>query len=272
MSYKIEKVLIGSDPEIFIKDEKNNLSSAINLFGGTKDEPLDIGEGCFVQEDNILVEFNTPPVDNKEDFIKAVNHSKNYIETIIAPLSKKLHYSSSEIATAEILQDKRATVFGCSPSYNVLTEKTEELNVDSLSKKDKLLRSSGMHIHIGYEDVDEEINDRLVLCFELFVTLPLLKKDNDEHNRRLLYGKIGDSRDKPYGVECRSLGGYFLKDDDSISEVWDRTMKAIEYAKNSKKTNKELRNIINSCIDSEDTINLKKVEEVIQQLEVKQLA
>jgi len=263
MSYKIENVLIGSDPEIFIQDENNNLSSAIDLFGGTKDEPIDIGQGCFIQEDNILVEFNTPPTNKKEEFIKSVNYAKDYIETILIPLNKKLRYSSSEKATTEILQDKRAHVFGCSPSYNVLTESVSNLEVDSISKDNKTLRSSGMHIHIGYEGVEEEINDRLVLCFELFVTLPLLSLDNDKYNRRLLYGKIGDSRDKSYGVECRSLGGYFLKDDEHISMVWDKTMEAIEFAKNSKYSNEQLRTLVKSCINNDETINIHKVEEVI---------
>ena len=272
MSYKIDNITIGSDPEIFIKDIDGGISSAIDLFGGTKDEPLDIGEGCFVQEDNILVEFNTPPCTDKESFIKAINYSKDYIETILIPLNKELHYSSSEKATVEILQNEKATTFGCASSYNVVKEKISDVDVDSLSESDKTLRSSGMHIHIGYENVDEEINDRLVLCFELFVTLPLLKKDNDVHNRRMLYGKIGDSRDKPYGVECRSLGGYFLKDDDSIAEVWDKTMEAIKFANTSKKTNDELRALIKSCMNSEDTINLIKVEEVLQTLEIKEIA
>jgi len=272
MSYSIKNVLIGSDPEIFIKDKSGELSSAINLFKGTKDNPIDIGKGCFVQEDNILVEFNTPPTNNLEVFLKSVDHSKNYIETILAPLDKELYYSSSEIATKKILEDEKANIFGCSPSYNVLDEQSVELNIELLSEEDRNLRSAGMHIHIGYEYPEEETNDRLVLCFELFVTLPLINQDLDVHNRRLLYGKIGDSRDKDYGVECRSLGGYFLRNEESITDVWNRTLKAIEFANNSKKTNKELKELVESCLNSDKTVNLKNLDKVLNNLNDKQLA
>lgn len=269
MSYKIENITIGSDPEIFIKDNKNELSSAINLFGGTKEEPIDIGEGCFVQEDNILVEFNTPPTNNKEVFLSAINHSKDYISAILTPLDKKLYYSSSEIATDDILKEEKANVFGCAPSFNVLTQTSTELDIDSLSKKDKALRSSGFHIHIGYDNPEEETNDRLVMCFELFVTLYLINKDYDLHNRRLLYGKIGDSRDKKYGVECRSLGGYFLKDDESISKVWDQTLKAIEFAKTSDLSNGELKTYINHCLNNGEVIP-ESINLVLLQLGIKE--
>lgn len=269
MSYKIENITIGSDPEIFIKNNEDMLDSAIDLFGGTKEEPIDIGEGCFVQEDNILVEFNTPPTNSKDVFIKAINHAKDYISAILTPLDKKLYYSSSEIATKEILKEKKANVFGCAPSFNVLTETTTELDVDSLSEKDKALRSSGFHIHIGYDNPEEHTNDRLVMCFDLFVTLYLINEDYDIHNRRLLYGKIGDSRDKKYGVECRSLGGYFLKDDQTISKVWDQTLKSIEFAKTSNLTNSELRSYINYCLNDGKLI-VDSVNSIMLQLGIKE--
>lgn len=265
------KYLIGSDPEIFVVNEDDTLSSSIGIFKGTKDNPIDIGEGCFVQEDNILVEFNIPPVTNLEDFLKSMNYSKNYIETILAPLGKKLYYSSSEIATEELLKQEGAKVFGCSPSFNVVTESVSCLDINQLDSEVAKIRSSGFHIHLGYDNPTEEHNDRLVLCFELFVTLPLLNSDNDKYNRRKLYGLLGDSRTKDYGVECRSLGGYFLKDDSTLTLLWKQIQKALEFADESKLTNEELRNFILFCMDENNEINLDSLEIVLSHLEIKEL-
>lgn len=265
------KYLIGSDPEIFIVNEDNTLSSAIGIFKGTKENPIDIGKGCAVQEDNILVEFNIPPTDNLENFIESINYSKDYIETVLKPLNKKLLYSSSELITDDLLIENKSKVFGCSPSYNVLKEETTSVEIESLSEEIKKIRSSGFHIHIGYDNPTNEHNDRLVLCFELFVTLFLLKHDNDKHNRRLIYGLIGDCRDKDYGVECRSLGGYFLKDDETLTLVWEQIQKALKFADNSKLTNDELKNYILYCLDDNNNVDLKKVDNILSHLKIKEL-
>lgn len=263
------KYLVGTDPEIFIKNNDDTISSAIGIFKGTKEKPISIGNKCFVQEDNILVEFNIPPVDNKEEFIDYINYSKDYIETILAPLNKKLHYSSSEIASEEVLKDPNSKVFGCSSSFNVVTNCLSQIDIDSLPENIAKIRSSGFHIHIGYDNSTEEMNDRIVMCFELFVTLYLLKYDNDQYNRRALYGLIGDSRSKSYGVECRSLGGFFLKDDYLLGLVWDQIEKAMNFASESPLTNKELRTILLSCIKNNliDNIKVQKVLNSLKKVE-----
>ena len=63
-------VRIGSDPETFLMDKAGKYISSVGLIGGSKDHPMSIGEGCFVQEDNVTVEFNTPPTANKQEFVK----------------------------------------------------------------------------------------------------------------------------------------------------------------------------------------------------------
>jgi len=266
-----KKYLIGLDPEIFIKDENNKLDSAIGLFGGTKSDPIDIGKGCAIQEDNILVEFNTPPTDDYDTFLDNINYCKSYIETVLAGQGKELHYSSSEKVTEDLLKDDKSREFGCAPSYNVVTEEVSEVNVESMHEDQYLTRSSGFHVHIGYENPTQEFNDRLVLCFELMVTLPLLEADIDNHNRRLLYGKLGDSREKEYGVECRSLGGSLLRNDDLIKQVWDGVHNAIKLAEESEYTEEELRSFILYCIDDQNNIKKESVNDVLQELKIKKL-
>jgi hypothetical protein len=111
--FKLEEITIGSDLEMFITDHDDNLQSAIGVFGGTKKEPKYIGELCHIQEDNILVEANIPPVDNFEDFYKYISYIKSYINENHSEY--KLKYSSSEIAPMNLLFNEKAREFGCEP-------------------------------------------------------------------------------------------------------------------------------------------------------------
>ena len=267
----MNKYLIGSDPEIFIINKKNEIASGIGIFGGTKEEPINIGNGCSVQEDNILVEFNIPPTNRYEEFVNSINYAKDYIETILIPLDLRLHFSSSERINPSILKDDKAKVFGCAPSYNAINQNMSIANFEFLTESEQLVRSSGFHIHIGYEEPNEEYSERLVMCFELFVTLSLLNKDVDLHNRRMLYGLIGDCRMKEYGVECRSLGGYFLKDEETIRMVWEGTLEAIKFAEESNLSNDKLRDMIQECLTFDLQPIPKRVNELLKKVKTKQL-
>jgi len=267
--YNYNNLTIGSDPEVFVRDfETKELASIIGVFNAGKNDPLDIGTGCFVQEDNILAEFNIPPCKTREEFLNSINYAKSYIEMFVAPLGMELHYSSSEIATEELLLDPKAHVFGCSPSYNAITECSSDIAEEDTSEL--TMRSSGFHIHYGWDNPTEDERDRLCMMFELAVSLPLILEDNDDHNRRSLYGKIGDCRDKDYGIECRSLGGYFLKSDDSILNVWDRSVMAVKMAEELEISNEDLRKDILNYINPESDLEIENVNELIEKYKIKE--
>jgi len=269
--YEYKNLTIGSDPEIFVRDVKTKkLASIIGIINATKEEPLSIGEGCFIQEDNILAEFNIPACKTKEAFVSAMNYAKSHIELIIAPRGLELHYASSEKVNNDILKDKAAHVFGCASSYNCITEKPS--NMEDLDTSKLKMRSSGFHIHFGWENPTEEQRDRLCMMFELGVSLPLILEDNDYYNRRSLYGKFGDSRDKDYGVECRSLGGYFLKDEESISNIWDRSLMAVKMAEEWDISNEDLRKDILKYLNPEkEELDLDKINILVEKYEIKKL-
>lgn len=254
---------IGTDPEIFLKDkETKQIKSVSGILGGTKDEPKSIGKKCKVQEDNILAEFNIPPVKTKEDFLKYINHAKDYISTIAAANGLELHYSSSEMIDPQIL-DENSEEFGCSPSLNVVSKQFVSVKIEDMPPHLRNLRTSGFHIHFGNKKLTEEQCERLVFAFELMVSLYLAKYDNDKHGRRNFYGKFGDCRIKDYGVECRSLGGFFLKDDDTISMVWDRIEEAISLFNNNSISTQELEDMVNYCVGEDDVVIQANVDEVL---------
>ena len=73
---------IGSDPELFLVDTKTKkVVSAIERIPGHKDDPYTEGlpEGFGLQTDNVLAEFNIPPVTSCEEFINNIEFMKNFI-------------------------------------------------------------------------------------------------------------------------------------------------------------------------------------------------
>tara|TARA_R110000772_G_scaffold62241_7_gene140036 strand:- start:3960 stop:4760 length:801 start_codon:yes stop_codon:yes gene_type:complete len=256
---KLKNVTIGSDPEIFLEDNKGNVASVIGLIGGTKKKPINIGNGCFLQEDNILAEGNIPPCKTKQEFLDSLNYLKDYIELVVSPLNLNLRFSSSERVDETILMEDGANVFGCASSFNFITEDISSLSEMPENYLD--MRSSGFHIHYGWDNPTYDQRMAVVLLHEIFVSLPRIVEDNDHHDRRAFYGKFGDSRLKEYGVEARSLGGYFMKDDDSINRVWDDVQKVIEFYNNNEIDLNLLRSEMQFL--NEKVLDFEKVNELI---------
>lgn len=225
--HKVENkynITIGSDPEIFIQDIKTGETiSAIGMIPGTKHEPHPITDkGHFIQTDNIAFEFNIPPCKTEDEFVENINFVKDYLEVIAqtngATLSKK---ASDEIAPIYLI-DPQAQEFGCEPDLNPYL-KEENPRPDSNTN----LRCVGGHIHIGYPNPNQETSEKIVMAFDIFVTLPALLIDKDDR-RRELYGKAGAFRFKePWGVECRALSNFWIHSDDYMRWVYNQTIQAV---------------------------------------------
>ena len=252
--FKLQEITIGSDLEMFITNKDGDLQSAVGVFGGTKKEPKYIGELCYIQEDNILVEANIPPVDNFEDFYKYISYIKAYINENHPEYDLK--YTSSEIAPIQLLFDSKAREFGCEPvlivDYNsdgdIIPDLDFEDGIECKRQSEK--RTGGFHIHIGYKNPTQEISREIVKLFEKNVTLPLLKYDVDDNNRREFYGKSGEYRIKPYGLECRSLGSALLKDESTLKMVWDGVQKTIKEFNEGERVSTQEFEIIKDLIDT----------------------
>ncbi len=235
-SKKIPHILIGTDPEVFIRDTKTGkMVSAHGQFPGTKDVPFPLDRGAL-QVDGHALEFNTDPVGSENEFVHVVNHVFNQVKGFVAATNPDWEIVLEPVARFDTeyfdaLPDD-SKVLGCTPDFSAITGK--QLDAPDISKTP--LRTGSGHIHIGWTQFDDafdeaEFRKRLVIANR--VTPYLLEtakkwETPDSDLRRKYYGRDGAFRPKHYGVELRALDNLWLKDDVSSLEVFRTTKRAFE--------------------------------------------
>lgn len=222
-------ITLGEDAEYFLRDiSTKRLVSAIKHFKGTKTkpEPLPSRRG-FVLHDNVLLESNVNPAESRVKWITLNQSVLGELSNILQTKNLELYLSAAEEFPAEELKSQEACLFGCSPDYNAWTIE-ENPRPDGCATS---LRTAGGHIHIG-KGTNTRLNDYLdnpygkvgfVRMLDLFLGLPsiFLDKLGGTDKRRVLYGRAGAHRDKPYGVEYRVLSPWWKQSEASLGFVWD---------------------------------------------------
>ncbi len=213
---------VGADPELFLRNQEQ-LISVVGILGGSKVNPLPIGEGCAIQEDNVAAEFCIPPAMDVNQFTASIQYALSDINTRAEALGLTLaKLTASGEFSKDQLNNRQARTFGCDPDFNAYTG---EANPRPRTAN-KLLRSAGGHVHVGTK---EDIID-VVQTLDLMLGVPSVLIDNDEE-RRKLYGKAGCFRPKPYGVEYRTLSNFWIWDVKTIEWVYHRVAESISFCK-----------------------------------------
>lgn len=115
---QLRNVTIGADPELFIiNSETGKVVSSIGLIPGVKGDPYvseDMPKGFGLETDNILAEFNIPPVKDCANFIANVLYMQDYIRKFVKNIDPKLDIkcSASEIVDKDQLQTPESQEFG----------------------------------------------------------------------------------------------------------------------------------------------------------------
>ncbi len=227
----IKKLLkVGADPELFVKKD-GKVSSFAGVLGYNKIKKLETGEGCRLQEDNVLLEFDIDPCTSLKEFKGLMDNSINICDRVAKEKGYELALgiSSYNFTPKEIASfPNSAKEFGCSADMNALTG---AFNPTPTPRQG--LRTAGGHVHIGYTDLLKTDNPAVierskykagVLC-DYLMGLPSLLEDNDTL-RRSLYGAAGAVRLKDYGIEYRTLSNYWIQD--HCSKIWSRVNQVVD--------------------------------------------
>jgi hypothetical protein len=221
----IENWKLGSDPEFLLMNHQSKPVSVEGMLGCSKENPLDIGNGCAIQEDCVAVEFNIPPVNNADDFVEYIRYS---IATLRGMIRRDLHFSFLPSAEFDEIQlsTEQSREGGCDPDKNVWDEDAEcKPNLSATSR-----RAAGSHLHLSYLNPNEETSLNFIKIFEVYGTIPTLKYEEKLSAifRRELYGAAGSYRIKPYGVEYRSLSSFWLQYEEWQRLIYDKVAESVD--------------------------------------------
>lgn len=242
-------ILVGADPEVFVRDKKGRFRSAHGLIPGTKKEPYKVKDGAF-QVDGMALEFNIDPARTREEFV-------HNIGSVLAQLGQAVpKYDLAIIPTAHFhgnhmrVQPKEALELGCEPDFDAYTEQENKRPNANLN-----MRTGAGHVHLGFTDgadpKDPEHFQRcvtLVKVLDAFLGIPSLEWDDDVQ-RRTLYGKAGAFRPKSYGVEYRTLSNAWLKDERLVGFVFDAAQNAVKFLQSGQRLPEQVERSIKVAIN-----------------------
>lgn len=229
---------LGADPEFFILSKKNE-----NIIESNKVLPengISLGSGdSKVTIDGVQAELNPYPSLCRQ------GAAKQYVELfrkLAGVLSKKnafLHATSMVHLTKEELDElsEESKRFGCESSLNSYTGTESEIKVDP-SKYG--YRSAGGHIHIGmrlkirFHDYVKKHPKFLVSLLDLILgnTCVMIDRDDNQIERRKVYGRAGEYRLPVHGLEYRTLSNFWIRNYQLMSMVYGFTRFATNIAYN----------------------------------------
>ena len=240
-----EVVSVGCDPELFLKERRlGEYQSCIGLFGGTKNQPRQLGNryGFGVQEDNVALEFNIPPANSYTEWLDSIEYALIKLEEEANGYDYDLAIDPIAIFNPDELQHPLAQVFGCDPDVNAWTG---EINHRPIMKNPNM-RSAGGHIHVGSKPLS---TIDVIKAMDLFLGVPSILMDKDRQ-RRKLYGKAGACRLKPYGGEYRVLSNFWLQNENYRAWVYTQTQRACAWVRGGGVISEGLGHNIQSTINS----------------------
>ena len=246
----MDKILVGADPEVFVRDNKGRLRSAYGLIPGDKKDPFPVVDGA-VQVDGMALEFNITPAVTPKEFQEKIQKVMRQMEAMVPPI-----YTIEVIPTADFhplhmrAQPEEATQLGCEPDYNAYTL-AENVKPDGKVN----FRTGSGHVHIGFCDgADPRSEEHMQRCatlvrhLDVYLGLPSLLWDRD-NKRRLLYGKAGAFRPKSYGCEYRTLSNAWLKDPKLMQYIFNQVQRAVSSLKRGERFTEAQHTQIKRFID-----------------------
>lgn len=221
------EILVGCDPEVFVK-QGGKFKSAFGLIFGDKKNPQKVRRGA-VQVDGMALEFNIDPAASEDEFCINVQDVYNQMklmvpdyEVVAVPVAK---FDPDYIKC----QPAAALELGCDPDYNAWTGLANDR-----PDGDRPMRTASGHVHVGWT-ADQDVQDpdhvsracAVAKQLDFYLGLGSLFYDDDKE-RREMYGKGGACRFKPYGVEYRTLSNAWLASEKRMRWVYRNTVLGVQ--------------------------------------------
>lgn len=212
---------LGCDPEMFLsKGGKIVESSEFVPAEGVMDHSKYSAKPAIVR-DGVQVELNPSPSMCRAAVV-------NQVGRLIVDLSKQAGEKGGDISFEPVVHlskddmeklSEAARKLGCLPSKN-LHDSSATVKVGS----DFRTRSAGGHIHIGLSIYNKQ-PERLVALMDVLLgnTQVMIDRSPDAAERRKTYGRAGEFRLPPHGVEYRTLSNWWLISSQMMSFVMGMT-------------------------------------------------
>lgn len=260
-------ITIGADPEFFISLDGVSPASIFGLIPGTKKEPHKVNGGA-IQVDGMAAEFNIEPSSDKESFIDNLFGVRKILMEFLPDYKifpEPVGYFDQSFLDS---LPKEATELGCDPDFNAYNG----CNPNAVPTPEEGMRTAGGHVHIGGVGTGENTTEnsydmaRMARLMDRHLGIFSLLWDKQD-KRRLLYGKAGAFRVKPYGMEYRTLSNSWTFHEELCSFVFDQTQVAVNAYMNGEDVEPEIEEIINLSsrdqIEAVDPVMFKKVTEIV---------
>lgn len=195
------ELMFGSDPEMFFVKNGVMIPSTQILLNDTPN----------VTRDGFQVELHPSASGCRQLAARSIKYAITDAAAIAERAGAELSFALSHVVDDKVWKKTPSDVkkFGCNPTENV-----HEKNQKRVTGKREKFRAGGGHIHVGALNVSEK-NDlpTIVKLFDIVVgnTLVLLDRDPANITRRKNYGRAGEYRPKPYGVEYRVPSNFWLR-------------------------------------------------------------
>lgn len=227
------KILVGADPELFMKNPNTNaFVSAHDRVPGTKYEPFKVPFGA-IQVDGTALEFNIDPAETVDQFVHNIKSVRETLTSYVPGfnvVAEPVANYDPEYFLWEI--PSTAQELGCDPDFCGWT-------LDQNPRPDpgnQPMRTASGHVHIGWmtgadvmDKAHYEYCAKVSRQMDYYLGMYSLLWDKDP-TRRLLYGKAGAFRPKPYGMEYRVMSNRWLDSEALMRWVYNSIQVGMEDA------------------------------------------
>ena len=236
----VHSLRLGTDPEVFLSKETGRIRKRIAIIGSEMVVPTE-GMNCIssgstcgkVVRDGVQVELHPTATTCRQSMGYYIKNCLAHLNAEVAK-HKGLKIDFRQVVTLsrgdlmKLQPDSRE--LGCMPSLNIYGK--EHIILDG---EKYLTRSAAGHIHMGSQAFNgpAQFGDRLdpvraVRIMDVLVGNQSVLMDRDPlaAERRKAYGRAGEYRLPPHGLEYRTLSNFWLRDYKLMSFVMGMTKMA----------------------------------------------